>query len=123
MQGSIADIRNSLIAIMLGRLKMTVDECISKYNDMCKRIFANRGSRVKVSTSHDKKWYKFPRPELHVQGAFDHTVLEACIEETILASGEATTDARSVLLNNGQHGQDCRVYGCLSPGIYYEFVH
>lgn len=105
----VADAWNSLIAIMLGRLKMTVDECIAKYNDMCKRIFANRGHPLRVRVTGDK-WYKVERPSIEIQGAFDHTILEACILETISAYARGTEDAHNVLLNNSPGEHDCKVY-------------
>jgi hypothetical protein len=98
-----------LIAIMLGRLKMTVKECIGKYNDMCERIFANKGRPVQVRLKADK-WYKLGSPSVEMQGAFDHTILEACIMETISSGAQSIEDAKNILLNNDPSEGDCKVY-------------
>jgi len=94
---------------MLGRLKMTVEECIEKYNDMCERIFANKGRPVQVRLKGDR-WYKTPGLSVEMKGAFDHTILEACILETISGSCQSTDDARKVRLNNDPREHDCKVY-------------
>ncbi|KAM0703872.1 hypothetical protein Q7P35_008877 [Cladosporium inversicolor] len=104
-----------LIAIMLGRLRMTVEECIEKYNDMCERVFANKGRPVQVRLKPDK-WYKLWSPRLEMQGAFDHTILEACILETISGSGHAAEDARNTPLNNDPGEHDCKVFVCATKG-------
>jgi len=98
-----------LIAIMLGRLKMTVEECIRKYNDMCERIFANKGRPVQVRFKAEK-WYKLGSPSVEIQSAFDHTILEACIMETISGGAQGTEDAKDILLNNDSSEHDCKVY-------------
>lgn len=94
---------------MLGRLKMTVEECIEKYNDMCERIFANKGRPVQVRLNAGK-WYKVWSPSVEMQGAFDHTILEACIMETISGSTQSSEDAKKILLNNDSSEGDCKVY-------------
>src|SRR4029077_17082567 len=38
-----------LVAIMLGRLEMDVDECISAYNKLIKAVFEEKSSRFSVS--------------------------------------------------------------------------
>ncbi|THY67593.1 hypothetical protein D6C94_10581 [Aureobasidium pullulans] len=58
-----------LIAIMLGRLEMSVDECIEKYKDFMKKVFAVSW-RNKVRTLTDGAKY-------------DETVLESCIKEVV----------------------------------------
>ncbi|THZ12493.1 hypothetical protein D6C89_10792 [Aureobasidium pullulans] len=58
-----------LIAIMLGRLEMSVDECIEKYKDFMKKVFAVSW-RNKVRTLTDGAKY-------------DETVLGSCIKEVV----------------------------------------
>lgn len=94
---------------MLGRLKMTVEECIEKYNDMCERIFTNKGRPVQVLLRADK-WYKLGSPSVEMQGAFDHTILEACIMETISGGAHSVEDAGNIRLNNNPSEHDCKVY-------------
>lgn len=93
---------------MLGRLRMTVEECIEKYNDMCERVFANKGRPVQVRLRAGK-WYNLGSPSVEIQGAFDHTILEACILETISGSGQGVEDAKNTLLNNDPSEHDCKV--------------
>ena len=94
---------------MLGRLRMAVGECIGKYNDMCERVFANQGRPVQVRPIANKR-YKLGSPRVEMQGAFDHTILEACILETISGSGQGAEDARNTPLNNDPGEHDCKVY-------------
>lgn len=71
-----------LIAIMLGRLRMTVDECIDEYLKLSPKIFTHVRHRV-----------KWPRPihlakaEIEVQGRFDHDALEQGIKDLLVRRG------------------------------------
>jgi hypothetical protein len=62
-----------LMAIMLGRLQMTIDECILAYTDMIDRIFQKQRHRVNISG--------------RVQGRFDTKELERAIKEIVTRSG------------------------------------
>jgi Patatin-like phospholipase len=42
---------NRLIAIMLGRLEMTVDECISAYRELIKAVFEEKRSRLGIGAT------------------------------------------------------------------------
>jgi hypothetical protein len=64
-----SDFAHRLIAIMLGRLEMSVDECIEKHKDFMKKVFAVSW-RNKVRTLTDGAKY-------------DETVLESCIKEVV----------------------------------------
>lgn len=67
MQHSYTD-RRSIIAIMLGRLRMTVDECICAYRKMAERAFTpKRTTLLPASPS----------------GAFSAKALEAAIRDTV----------------------------------------
>jgi hypothetical protein len=105
----VTDRWSRLIAIMLGRLKMTVEECIEKYNDMCERIFANKGRPVQVRNKGDRRYN--PRGLIvEMKGAFDHTILEACIMEAVSSGAQGVEDAENILLNNGSSEGECKVY-------------
>jgi hypothetical protein len=39
---------------MLGRLRITIEECIEKYNYMCERVFANKGRPMQVRLKANK---------------------------------------------------------------------
>jgi hypothetical protein len=65
---------SSLLAIMLGRLKMDIDECIAAYTDMSDRIFRKKHHRVRVRTGE-------------IQGRFDTEELERSIKEIIKNKG------------------------------------
>lgn len=64
----------SLLAIMLGRLKMDIDACIAAYIDMSDRIFQRRHHRVNLRNGQ-------------VQGRFDSEELERAIKEIIKGQG------------------------------------
>lgn len=70
--GCIADYC-SLVAIMLGRLQMTVDECIDAYISLSDRVFQKRRHRVTIKG--------------HVQGRFDSEELEKAIKEIVAQQG------------------------------------
>lgn len=63
----------SLLAIMLSRLQMTVDQCIDTYTSLSDRIFQKK--------RHCVKWNS------QVQGRFDSDKLERCIKEIIVKQG------------------------------------
>jgi hypothetical protein len=63
----------SLIAIMLGRLQMTVDECIDAYVLLSDRVFQKRRHRVTIKGK--------------VQGRFDSDELEQAIKEIVVKKG------------------------------------
>ena len=58
---------------MLGRLQMTVDECIDAYVLLSDRIFQKRRHRVTIKG--------------HVQGRFDSDELEKVIKEIVVKKG------------------------------------
>lgn len=87
-----------IIAIMLGRLHLTLDECESAYSLLSETIFTpvhNPANPLRV--------YRF----LNAQGKFSSTPLEDCIKSTIW-SKQLSEDA---LLKN-QDGDACRVFVC-----------
>lgn len=69
---TVADI-GSIIAIMLGRLEMSVDECISTYTRMFQTVFGKKGLPVNMRG--------------RVKGRFDSTVLEECIVDILKERG------------------------------------
>jgi hypothetical protein len=62
-----------LIAIMLGRLQMSVDECIVEYKKLSPAIFTHIHHRVNISG--------------HIQGRFDHEALERGIRSLLSSRG------------------------------------
>ncbi|CAG8397747.1 unnamed protein product [Penicillium salamii] len=84
-----------LIAIMLGRLEMDVDECIAAYIKLMKEIFG------KPSTRNLSKLFGKIKPQ------YDARKLEGAINEVINSCGTNTTD----LFNDGVH-RSCRVFVC-----------
>lgn len=62
-----------LIAIMLGRLRMTVDECINAYILLSDRIFQKQRHRVTIKGQF--------------QGRFDSFELERAIKEIVVKQG------------------------------------
>ncbi|KAG5795043.1 hypothetical protein H9Q69_005886 [Fusarium xylarioides] len=83
-----------LIAIMLGRLRMEVDECISAYNDLIKVVF-NDKARV-----HQSKVSLLGQ----TQARFDSGGLKAAIEKTLKDRGLSPTDS---MVNRPE--PDCKI--------------
>ena len=82
-----------LIAIMLGRLKMTVDECIDAYVGLAQSIFTKLQHRVKINGK--------------MQGRFDSDALETCVKAIIKKCG---LDEKALLKAPPESG-NCRTYG------------
>ncbi|KAJ5528301.1 hypothetical protein N7513_012460 [Penicillium frequentans] len=74
-----------LIAIMLGRLELDVDECIDAYTELMESVFGERISHVPVDWS------------FNIRAKFDSKRLKAAIEHVITKAGASPTD----LMDNG----------------------
>jgi hypothetical protein len=76
-----------LIALMLGRLRMTVDQCIEAYEDMTPDVFTKVHHRVKLKNGES-------------QGRFDHGAMEEHIKtlltERLFKSDELLKDSHVV---------------------------
>ncbi|KAL9628781.1 MAG: hypothetical protein Q9204_005667 [Flavoplaca sp. TL-2023a] len=84
-----------LLALMLGRLKMDVDECISCYTELMRRIFATRTSRIPVA------WRG------KTEGRFDSSTLRSAIEEVITKYGFSKREPLEE-----QNAPGCKVFVC-----------
>ncbi len=62
-----------LIAVMLGRLRMTVDECIAAYTSLSDKVFEKKSHRVNIKGK--------------LQGRFDAAELEDTIKRILRARG------------------------------------
>ena len=83
---------SSLIAIMLGRLEMEVEECIKAYTDMMKDVFGKRTKPI--------DW------KLKVKGQFSAKSLEKAVKSLV----PQREDPDKALLNDGQSDKrPCRV--------------
>ncbi|KAL9128122.1 MAG: hypothetical protein Q9217_003143 [Psora testacea] len=82
-----------LMAIMLGRLQMDVDECITAYAALSNQVFNKRRHRVRINGQ--------------VQGRFDTAELERAIKE-IVGKKEQTEDA----LLKSPAIAPCKVFVC-----------
>ncbi len=58
---------------MLGRLKMSIDECVDAYLSLSDRIFQKKRHRVTIKGN--------------VQGRFDSEELERAVKEVVTAQG------------------------------------
>ena len=70
---------------MLGRLEMTVDECIEAYIKLAEAVFSQKKSYLRFNLKGK------------VKAQFDSSKLEKAIRETIKGSGISETD----LFNDG----------------------
>lgn len=77
-----------LIAIMLGRLEMDVDECIRTYEELLAKIFKSR--RIPLTW----KW--------NTKARFDSRILRESIENIIQKRIETGRDPATEPLNSGQ---------------------
>lgn len=80
-----------LIAIMLGRLQMTVDECIEAYTSLSDRVFEKKAHRVKLNG--------------RLQGRFDAAELERAVKQILVGRGFD----QDMLLKDSS-GAPCKVY-------------
>ena len=80
-----------LIAIMLGRLEMNIDECIDAYVALFDQVFQKKWHRVTING--------------HVQGRFDTEELERSIREIVKQKDKAGENA----LLKGSENQQCKV--------------
>lgn len=85
--------RGSLIAIMLGRLEMDVDECIVVYSKLMRIVFDEKSSRLPISWTGK------------IKAQFDPKSLKTAIEEVITRSDCASKED---LFNDGA-ARGCRV--------------
>lgn len=70
-----------LIAIMLGRLEMDVDACITAYSELMKAVFKKKSNWLPISRTGK------------VKARFDSAKLKAAIEEAVSSAGASPTDA------------------------------
>ncbi|KAG4427974.1 hypothetical protein IFR05_016544 [Cadophora sp. M221] len=84
-----------LIAIMLGRLEMDVDECIAAYTKLAEAVFSQKKSRLPFNLKGK------------VKAQFDSSKLEKAIRETLEGSGISEND----LFNDG-NVRGCRTFVC-----------
>ena len=62
-----------LIAIMLGRLRMTIDECIDAYTSLSDKVFEKKSHRVNIKGK--------------LQGRFDAAELERTVKRILVTRG------------------------------------
>ncbi|KAI7762647.1 hypothetical protein LZL87_008993 [Fusarium oxysporum] len=91
-----------LIAIMLGRLQMDVDECISAYNDLIKVVFS------KEARVHQSKFNLLGQ----TQARFDSGGLKDAIEKTLRDRGLSPTDDMV-----DSHESGCKVFVCATSKL------
>ncbi|KAJ5732391.1 Acyl transferase/acyl hydrolase/lysophospholipase, partial [Penicillium malachiteum] len=84
-----------LIAIMLGRLEMDVDECIEAYRALMESVFSDKTRKIALDWSGN------------VKAQYDSQKLRAAIEHVIVSAG-VSPDA---LMNDG-NSRRCRVFVC-----------
>ncbi|KAG9240166.1 kinase subdomain-containing protein, partial [Calycina marina] len=84
-----------LIAIMLGRLEMDVDECITAYSDLAEAVFSQKKSRLRFNLKGK------------VKAQFDSSKLENAIRDTI----KRATFSEAGLFNDGVD-RGCRTFVC-----------
>ncbi|RKK66720.1 hypothetical protein BFJ69_g15140, partial [Fusarium oxysporum] len=82
-----------LIAIMLGRLRMTVDECITAYASLSGKVFEKKCHRVKINGQ--------------LQGRFDTAALELAVKQILTDKGHG----EDALLKDPSNTA-CKVFVC-----------
>ena len=84
----------SIIAVMLGRLRMSIDDCEKAYLELSKKIFTPRRSTFNL--------HRRALDFLQVNGRFDATVLENCMKSSI-----EKVEGKDALLRDPR--PDCKV--------------
>ncbi|KAM5349990.1 hypothetical protein ACJ41O_006495 [Fusarium nematophilum] len=82
-----------LIAIMLGRLRMTIDECITAYTSLSEKVFEKKSHRVKINGQF--------------QGRFDTAALEQAVKQILMDTGHG----EDALLQDPPNTA-CKVFVC-----------
>ncbi|RYP25003.1 hypothetical protein DL765_000231 [Monosporascus sp. GIB2] len=93
-----------IIAIMLGRLEMSVNDCIDAYASMMDGIFRKKARRFKLNGS--------------VQARFDTAELERCIKSIVRTYGMGRDE--NLLMRDPNVG--CKVFVCSTPKAVAEDV-
>ncbi|KAG8528968.1 uncharacterized protein KY384_006657 [Bacidia gigantensis] len=96
-----------LIAIMLGRLGLTVDQCIDAYQVLAQAVFGHRSyGGIVLQGLRSKSVYSISR-------------LQEAIKETLASYGE---EEEAALNDSGSHG--CRMFVCASNQVtsQYELI-
>lgn len=88
-----------IIAIMLGRLRMSLDECEEAYKTLSKEIF----SATAHGSANPRRMYDF----LKANGKFDEKPLESSIRDTLLGRNLAENE-----LLQDRDPDACRVFVC-----------
>lgn len=94
-----------IIAIMLGRLEMNVDQCIAAYCDFAEAVFGGKLSRIPFNRKGK------------VKGRFDSAKLKAAIRKVVEQSGKSETD----LLDDGAE-RGCRTFVCTADRHTKEII-
>lgn len=87
-----------LIAIMLGRLEMDVDECIAAYKTLMKTVFEKKRSLLSVGLTGN------------IKARFSSKALEKAIKSVIEARG-MPVDAPFYVKVEDEQLRKCKVYG------------
>ncbi|PMD33055.1 phospholipase, patatin family protein [Hyaloscypha variabilis F] len=92
-----------LIAIMLGRLKMDIDECITAYLEISRDVFQPKKKRYNV--------FGRASDAIKVRGRFDSEALKSGIQKIVVRAGE-DRNAKLRIENEPK----CRVFVCAIHG-------
>jgi hypothetical protein len=90
-----------LIAIMLGRLEMSVEECIAAYLRLSAQAFTLNGGWLQSINVFNLDWSTWPP---NIGAKFDSEALAAAIKELV---AQETDDESALLL---QDDPECQVY-------------
>ncbi|KAH0553145.1 hypothetical protein GP486_006670 [Trichoglossum hirsutum] len=98
-----------IIAIMLGRLHMTLEECKKAYIQLSKTIFTARHPRSKVIRKPYDLW--------NVNSKFDSTALEAAIKTEIGRKLSSSSKPEDELLSDQDESSILRSYRVRDPSV------
>jgi hypothetical protein len=88
-----------LIAIMLGRLEMDVDECIAEYNELSETVFGEKAHLLKFNWNGK------------IQARFDTATLEGAIKKVL----KHRNIPEDTLLNDNTEERGCKVDVMCTP--------
>lgn len=88
---------------MLGRLKLSIDDCIDAYLSLSGRVFQKKRHRVTTKGN--------------IQGRFDSEELERAVKEVVIKQGQH----KDALLKDASDSA-CKVYGGLIPRLVRQLL-
>jgi hypothetical protein len=106
----------SLIAIMLSRLRMNIDDCIAEYTGLGNRIFGNQLRLLHTQ----RRLFSLRGPILWNREKYDHKKLENAVQEVVNKRLNVSRDRAAGQMFPSDESR-CRTYVC--PRLFIVTIH